>query len=189
MPRDTQARTRILKAAAGVLMGHPPERVTLELVARRAGCAKGLIHYHYRTKDAVLAAAAAEIWTLRAAAWQQALAHRDPSTAIQAAWKLIVDETASGVHRAALQLATRHDDLIGRTARTAAAEFRRTVAAATEALVERMGRTLSVPADEAGGLLVSTINGLGLELEMDVDSDRVGAVWAAFWVGLLALTR
>ena len=183
-----EARSRILESAARVLLTHPPERVTLELVAKSAKCAKGLIHYHYKTKDALLAGAAAAIWTRRTEEWTRTLARPSPADAIDAAWTLITDEAASGAHRAAVQLASRHD-LIGQTARKAAAQFRASVAAATASLVERMGRTLTVPADEAGELLVSTVNGLGLELDMGVEQDRVNAAWAAFWIGLLALTR
>jgi len=184
-----EAKSRILESAGRVLLTHPPERVTLELVAKTARCAKGLIHYHYKTKDALLASAAADIWAKRTDAWTTALGRPKPAEAIDAAWDLITDEAASGAHRAAVQLATRRDDLIGQTARKAAGEFRDSMARATEALVRRMGRTLTVPPDEAGELLVSTVNGLGMELDMDVGSERVSAAWAAFWIGLLALTR
>ena len=190
MPRDDgNAKARILAAAVKVLLTHPPERVTLELVARTARCAKGLIHYHFKTKEALLAAGAAEIWGARTGSWRAALAHPNPSEAIDRAWDLIAAEADSGAHHAAVELASRGNDLIGRTARQAAVEFRQALAVAVQDLVERMGRRLTVPAEEAGELLVSTVTGLGLELAMGADRDRVGAAWAAFWVGLLGLSR
>ena len=49
-------KLRIVEASERVLIEQGLEGWTVEGVAREAGCAKGLVHYHHRTKGALLIA-------------------------------------------------------------------------------------------------------------------------------------
>ncbi|WP_188192688.1 TetR/AcrR family transcriptional regulator [Nonomuraea sp. SYSU D8015] len=55
MPRPS-SKDRLLDAAAEVLLTEGAESLTLEAVARRAGVSKGGLFYHFRTKQALVAA-------------------------------------------------------------------------------------------------------------------------------------
>lgn len=51
--RDISRMTRVLDAAAELLVRQGYRRVTVEDVARRAGIGKGTVYLHFRTKDAL----------------------------------------------------------------------------------------------------------------------------------------
>ena len=57
-PQD--ARARILQAAQEELVRRGAGALAMHEVADRAGVSKGLIHYHYHDKDALLARVAAQ---------------------------------------------------------------------------------------------------------------------------------
>lgn len=190
MADSEDARERIEAAAVAALLQGPAEGLTVAAIAEGAGCAKGLIHYHFKTKEALLARAAAAIWEGRREAWHEALRSESPADAIDRGWQALAEEAASGRVRAAVTLAARDEsDLIGQSAREAAGGFRIAVTADLIHVLRGMGRTFTVPPEEAAQLFLSTINGLALDLEMGADAAVAEAAWAAFWVGLLSLTR
>ena len=94
----------IAEAATSILVREGLRGWSIELVARAAGCAKGLVHYHHGTKRALLHAVAAR---LEAAHWERRLApltgSRD-AQALDALWRALTAEVASGEWRALLSL-------------------------------------------------------------------------------------
>lgn len=187
MPDSAEAKTRILEAAVQRAREGPVEGITIASIAKSADCAKGLVHYHFGTKDALLAAAAAAVWDRRREAWHDVMRRGTATDAVDRGWKTVSLEASEGRARAAVTLAARSDS-IGRSAREAAANFRLAVTADLVHVLQRMDRTLTVPPEEAGQLFVAAINGLAMELEMGADPGVSEAAWAAFWVGLLSLT-
>ena len=74
MPRPaSDVRSRILTIVDRQLRRAGAREVTIESVAREAGCAKGLVHYHYRTKSSLYAAAAKHLLSAHEARWKDAL--------------------------------------------------------------------------------------------------------------------
>ena len=94
--RDAErARARIVDASHAVLLDGGMEGWTVDAVARRAGCAKGLVHYHFGTKGALLHATAGQ---LAAARWRRIAAGlqlRGPA-AIDALWDSVLAAVRSG---------------------------------------------------------------------------------------------
>ena len=118
MPKDAAStRSSILAAAVQTLQRGGVEGFTLDAVARRAGVVKGLILYHYASRDRLLRAAADEIATARTAALDRALATGAGTGALDAGWEELLRQSKDGTARAWLSLCA--SGLIDRSARNA----------------------------------------------------------------------
>lgn len=186
---DPTARATILEAAVALLRERRGAEITTDDVARRAACAKGLVHYHFKRKDQLLAAAAARLWEARTQEWRRALAHSDPKAAISAAWELLASESSSGSAGACATLGTRPEELVVQSVNAGRADFSRALAAALGQLLDRMQLEPGIPLGELGALLAAIVEGIGLQLGSAADRAELDQAWAAFWVGLLSLTR
>jgi AcrR family transcriptional regulator len=187
--QDNDAQATILEAAVQLLRSGRGADVTTDQVAAKAGCAKGLVHYHFKRKDQLLAAAAESLWRERTASWAGALASDGPKAAIQRAWDTLVAEADAGTAASCATLGMRPDKLVVQSVGAGRAEFTRRAAGALEALLASLGLAPSVPARELGVLLVATIEGIGLQLGSGAPADELEPAWSAFWAGLLSLTR
>src|SRR5688572_27851845 len=98
--RPSDIREKILSTVEEQLRRPGSAGVILEAVAREAGCAKGLVNYHFRTKSELVAAAAIRVLAIREARWNAALAAPDLEAAIRQSWDLITTEVSSGFWRA-----------------------------------------------------------------------------------------
>jgi len=187
--QDPDARASILGAAVDLLRKGRGTNITTDQVAARAGCAKGLVHYHFKKKDQLLAAAAAHLWQVRTASWTTALGHKGSRDAIGRAWGVLVAESEDGTAAACAVLGMHAEHLVVRSVSTARADFSRQVAAALRGLLAGLGLEPSVPIPELGALLVATVEGLGLQLGSGARAEDLEPAWSAFWAGLLSLTR
>ena len=88
-------RLHIIAKAKQVLIETGLACWTLDLVASRSGCAKGLVFYHHKSRTALLALVAAQMRRDRLARRIAALTAPGPA-AIDALWQTIESETASG---------------------------------------------------------------------------------------------
>lgn len=183
------AKQRILAAAVRVLSADPGGAATVDRVAGEAGCAKGLVHYHFKTKDALFAAAAAQIWAERGKAWRAALTGSDPHTTLQAAWQLLLEESRNGHLLASTSLGLTKSKLAGQSVKDGRRAFVLILGDSLVALFGRMGRAATVPASEIAALLASVIDGLGLQLAGGDGTDDLEPAWSAFWAAVLSLTR
>lgn len=186
---DNDARAAILGAAVELLRGGRGTNVTTDQVARKAGCAKGLVHYHFKGKDQLLAAAAKRLWKERTEAWTGALSSKGPKAAIGHAWDTLVAESLAGTAASCATLGMRPEKLVVQSVGAARAEFSRRVAAALKELLADLNLEPSVPVTELGALLVATIEGIGLQLGSGANADELEPAWSAFWAGVLSLTR
>ncbi len=184
-----EASAAILLAAVDQLLAGPVTRVTLDSVASAAGCAKGLVHYHFKTKDKLLSAAAERIWAERAAAWKVALHGPDPRGVIGAAWSLIANEAGRGVTAASTALGMESSDVVVRTVSSARLRMLSQLVEDVDALFRRMELTSSVPTGEIALLLMAVIDGLGLQVASGASADALEPAWHALWAGVLSLTR
>ncbi len=194
MPKKAAPKTRakktkddILTAAVRTLCREPAAGVTVEEVAREAGSAKGLVHYHFKTKDRLFAAAASRIWADRADNWHEALAATDPKQAIDASWQLLANESRTGVATASASLAVEQGEVTVQAVKEASAAFAKCLAASIEALFSRIGLTAAVPPGELGALLAAVVAGFGHQLDAGMPPTGLEAGYAAFWAGLLSL--
>jgi len=186
---DPEAGPSILDATVALLRERRTGDVTTEEIARRAGCAKGLVHYHFKGKPQLLVGAAERLWNARSTAWTEALGMGDPQAAIGAGWRLVTAEAADGTAAACAAIGLGNDELVVRSVSASRRAFASALTGATSTLLGRMGLAPSVPASELGTLLAATIEGIALQLGSGAEADELEQAWAAFWVGLLALTR
>lgn len=94
---------RIVEASERVLIEQGLEGWTVEVVAREAGCAKGLVHYHHRTKGALLIATGARLAARRLQRVLASLSLRG-TAALDALWDAILAGVRSGETQARLAL-------------------------------------------------------------------------------------
>jgi AcrR family transcriptional regulator len=184
----SEARSAIIGAAVEQLLAKPAPAVTIDSVAAAAKCAKGLVHYHFKTKANLLSAAAAQIWEQRTAAWREALSGADPAGIITSAWSLLASEGSGGVTSAAASLGTQAGEIVGRTVRDCRQRFVSQLGSSTESMFGRMGLATTVQTQEIALLLGAVIEGLGLQVASGTPTADLEPAWAAFWAGVLSLT-
>jgi AcrR family transcriptional regulator len=182
-----RARVAILDAALGLL--HRRGSLTVDQVAGGAGCAKGLVHYHFHTKGELLAAAASRLAERRRARWTEAFRADTPDAAIRRSWNLLVSESRDGTLRAWFALCTDTDKVTGQTVSKEVGSFGEAIARAADALVRELGLTPTVSIQELGLLLAAVVHGCGLQLQAGVPPSRLQGAYAAAWLGVLSLTR
>jgi AcrR family transcriptional regulator len=184
-----EARQAILEATLVLLRERRAGDVTTDEIARRAGCAKGLVHYHFKRKPQLLAAAAEHLWANRAKAWSESLGKGDPKASIGAAWKLLASEAEDGTAATCAAIGLGSDQLVVQSVSASRRAFAAGLTSAISALLGRMGLVPTVQPSELGTLLAATIEGIALQLGNAARPDEFEQAWAAFWVGLLSLTR
>lgn len=181
------ARATILDAAERLLRRGGGG--TVDEVAREAGCAKGLVHYHFKTKAALLAAAAGRLAEKRRSRWAEAFRTPSPDAAIQQSWTLLVSESRDGTIRAWTALAAQRDKATDRAVSLESIRFSATIAGAAAGLLQDLGLVPTVSPEELGLLLAGVVHGMGVQLEAGVEPGRLQGAYAAAWLGLLSLTR
>lgn len=179
------ARSGILGAAVELIKERGARNVTVEGVAKRAGCAKGLVHYHFKTKTGMLDAVASELVGSRCRLWAEAFDAPGPKEAIDRSWTLLMREAESGVIRAWASL-LQASVLPDRTVRDAITTFGEALGAATTRLMKRNGFEPTIPEVEIGWLLGAVVHGMGFQFSGDSATNLEGA-YAAAWLGILSL--
>ena len=170
-------KDEILSAAIEVVALHGLNNWTVEEVANRAHCAKGLVNYHYRSKQELLSRVAETFRDDRSA--RRLAAARVPGTkSLDRLWETLVQEVDSGWFAAWLSLLAADDPL--RKAAAAQPEESRRFAAA-------LGRSLSL-GDELtprAELIQAGLNGLQLVLLQGTAAKEVEEDYHRFWLGLM----
>jgi AcrR family transcriptional regulator len=187
--KDKALKGRILTAAAAQLCRLGANRVTLESVAAEAGCAKGLVHYHYRSKSKLVAAALERVLEERDRRWSAARQAASPETWVGRTWDLITVDASSGLSRAIHSVLSQDDDLTVQTAKSAMRRFRETFAVGLTWFLASQGLRPAVPIEELSGLASATVLGMIAELSAGASVQEVEAAYAALWLGLLSATR
>ena len=167
----------ILSAAIDVIALHGLNNWTVEEVANRAHCAKGLVNYHYRSKHDLLRTAAQTVRDDRAAhrlAAVQALG----TEALDRLWETLVRVVDSGWFAAWLSLLAAEDPLRKATAERAgeADSFARSLGRSLE-----LGDALLAQAP----LIQAALDGLQLRLLQGADVAETQEAYHAFWLSCM----
>jgi len=187
--RRGQARERILEKAEELVKQKGSAPVTIEQVARSAGVAKGLVHYHFKTKQGLMKAVAYRIAAARERNWTEAFDADTPTAALECTWSLLTHESESGAIRAWNSLLSNEDLLTDQTARSLYGEFSDALGGALiRMLQDKMDLAPTVPASEIGWLLGAIVNGMGLQLLGGANRAELEGAYAAAWLGILNLT-
>ncbi len=165
-------RDNILDASVQILTAAGLEGWSLQRVATRAECAKGLVIHYFGTKASLLIASGDRLATLRAQRRLQAVGTRG-TAGIDRLWQVIADDAALGTSAAALALASH-----GIPSRRPGDGGE---------LHGALARCLGIPADSLAEPLALTAMLEGIELQL-VQGTPAGAVRAAFdrlWLTLI----
>src|SRR5687767_13090110 len=170
---DSPMKEAILGAAIDVVVLHGLNNWTVEEVANRAHCAKGLVNYHYRSKQELLVQVAHTMRDDRSAAIQIA-----GTPALDRLWAALTGEIESGWFAAWISLLAA-DGLLREAARVTERD--------SLAFAEGLGRALDL-----GDLLVpraalidAALNGLQLGLLQGGSPRTMEEDYHRFWLTVL----
>ena len=168
-------RQRILDAAVSVLASSGLTDWTVENVSSKAGCAKGLVLYHFGSKQALIDQIAVEVTAARWSARASAL-RLPPAKAIDRLWEVVSGEVTSGTFRLWLSLAA---DSTTATVATFSTSQRQQLATAA-------ATTFRIPAaDPALTTLPAILDGFQLLLLQGVAEAEVREGFDSYWLELL----
>jgi AcrR family transcriptional regulator len=167
----------ILTAAIDVIALHGLNNWTVEEVANRAHCAKGLVNYHYRSKQDLLVCAAQTLRDDRAARRLAAVQHPG-SHALDQLWAALLHEVESGWFAAWISLLATDGPL-----RKAAALPSSNAALLADAL----GRSLDLENELApqAPLIHAALDGLQLRLLQGASTRETEEAYHRFWLTAL----
>jgi TetR/AcrR family acrAB operon transcriptional repressor len=191
MARDKEkTRTGILESASELICSSGAPALTVENTARHAGVAKGLVHYHFKTKSGLLKAVLQDLSAKRCANWTTAFDADTAKGVIEQTWKLLTDESQSGVFRAWHSLLALEELLADSVAKESTERFNEAVGPSLARMLEqKMDLAPTIPASELGILLVSVVNGTGQQMLAGVNEGELEGAYAAAWLGILSLTE
>ncbi len=179
-------RDSIVDAACAAVVDVGIAELTVAEVARRAGTSSGLVHYHFTTKQQLLAAACERLAARRAAARAAALAG-DGLGALDALWTALRSGAGSAAERAWTDLAllARRDPEVRRILALRRRSEQAALAARLPALLASLGAAPPVPPEEAAALVLQLLDGVALALGSGTPQEEVRAAYDAFWLVLV----
>jgi TetR/AcrR family transcriptional repressor of bet genes len=167
----------ILSAAIDVISLHGLNNWTVEEVANRAHCAKGLVNYHYRSKQDLLTLAAETLRDDRAARRLVAV-QASGSRALDRLWAALITEVETGWFAAWTSLLAADDPL-----RRAAAER----APGSTAFVGALSRSLGLDDQltRQAPLIQAALDGLELRLLQGALAPETEEAYHRFWLSVV----
>lgn len=187
---DSQAsKDAILEAATLLIMRSGSARISVDAVAKQAGVAKGLVHYHFKTKKGLFERVARHLGQRRREAWERAFQADDPQEAIDATWNLLTNESTNGTLTAWAMLFGSTGMVPEQVVKEEADAFGAALGTATERMLARLGLRPSIPVPEVGTLLSAMVQGMGTLLVRGSAPGNLHGAYAAGWLGVLSLTR
>lgn len=190
MARDPKnSKHAILAAAERLLRRRGATETTIDAVAKETRCAKGLVHYHFKTKPALLASVADQMGAARERAWVAAFRAPSPESAIQQTWELVTREARDGTISAWTSLLAERNHLTVQTVRHRVEAFAIALSGAVSRLLQDLGLRPTIPVREVGWLLAGVVHGVGVQLEAGANQAELQGAYAAAWLGVLSLAK
>jgi AcrR family transcriptional regulator len=185
--RGAATVNRLLDAAAGILVAQGAAALSVQGVADAAGASKGLVHYHFADKDALLAACVQRLTLRLVAAERLALSASTAQTALDDLWTGLVGAEPWAWRRALVALAAD-----GAPATRAA--FAESLAARRAAAIETLARLESlfefrpsIPRATLAAAFTAFADGLAMDVTVTRASHHRKA-FDAFWLAVLSLS-
>ena len=180
-------RDTIVESACEQLVSVGIDHMTVARVAKAARVSSALVHYHFATKQRLLAAAAAALASRHAERRVAALAVARGMSSLDDLWSSL-DPRAS-VERIVpdLTLLARQDRSVAAVVRRAREEEQRRIAAVLPALLESLGARVPIPPDEVAATVRMFLDGAAAALVAGDPPEDVRAAYDAFWLALVAL--
>lgn len=182
------ARERILRATVERILAAGVAHLSMQDVADAAGVSKGLIHYHFHDKDALLAHVVE--WTAAGLVTREraALAGAPSARAVDALWEWLDAELRAGRLRVLIELSHEPGQVV-RAAVQEGAQARRAAAAdSIDTLFRRLSLKPRIPVPLLAGVTVAFIDGLAMESAIDAQANlRVS--FDVFWLAMLNMAE
>ena len=182
------ATERILRATARGLVERGAASLSMQEVADSAGVSKGLIHYHYHDKAALLVRVVTWMTEGLVSRESHALDHTEAPAAVDALWLWLDAELQRGDIRALIELAYEPAPGVREAVREAARRRRETAAGTIESLFAALSLRPRVPVPLLADVFVSFVDGLAFRATVTPDADRRVA-FDVFWLALLSLAE
>ena len=182
------ATERILRATARGLVERGAASLSMQEVADTAGVSKGLIHYHYHDKAALLVRVITWMTEGLVAREAEALDDVEAATAVDTLWQWLDGEIRRGDIRAVLGLAYDPAPGVREAVREAAARRREVASHTVDALFAALGLRPRIPVPLLADVLVAFVDGLAFQATITPDADRRVA-FDVFWLALLSLAE
>ena len=164
------------------------DHVTVAQVAKASGVSSALVHYHFATKQKLLAAAAERLATRRAERRGVALATTRGLSSLDALWDALADPRSDAERSAPdLLLLARQDREVAAMIRRLRAQELSRVADALPPLFAGLGARMPIPAEELAATVCLFLDGAVVALLAGSRADDVRASYDAFWLALVAL--
>jgi AcrR family transcriptional regulator len=171
------SREAIVDGTVAVLTENYLTDWTVDSVAAKVKCAKGLVLYHFRSKDSLLGQAAERVRENHASRRIGAVQGLRGTQALDRLWDELAKEVRSGAFGLWVILVG-HTPTRKAAARTAAHDASLTAAAST---------ALGIPSDSASLTMVpAALDGFGLELLQGRPTADVRDRYDAFWLTVLS---
>jgi TetR/AcrR family transcriptional repressor of bet genes len=183
--RRVRSTAKLVEAAVGLLCAEGVGGVSVQRVADAAGVSKGLVHYHFRDKDALLAACAVALADDLVA--RDEVARREPRAAmiLDALWAGVASSLTDGRRRALVALCAEAPAGV-REVLAGVARDRHAAAVALLGTMEGVfGWTPRVPRVTLAAAYVALVDGLALDAAVRPDVEQRRA-FDAFWFTMLA---
>ncbi|MFN0177882.1 MAG: TetR/AcrR family transcriptional regulator [Gemmatimonadales bacterium] len=163
-------KQEILAASIAVIVEGGLPNWTVEAVAIRAGCAKGLVLYHYQSKRRLLESTAEAIVGQVGRERLGAVAGADDDV-LDRLWAVLVKEVRSGAFAARISLAA-----MGLTAQL------------PSGLRDQLARSLRIDRGtlENETAIEAMLDGLSLQLLIGTNAEQVRDGYDRLWLGLIA---
>jgi AcrR family transcriptional regulator len=162
--------------------------LTVGEVGREAGVSSALVHYHFSTKRALLAAVSEQLSARRTEVRLAALASTSGLAALDALWEAIAVGPRSRAERAGIDvvlLATTDAAVRAALAVQRRAE-RRMFAQALPRLFRDLGAVPTASWEETAATVLLFLDGVALALAAGLADEEVRAAYDAYWLVLVA---
>lgn len=153
-------------------------------VAKAAGVSSALLHYHFDTKQRLLAAAASVLLEERLRRWATATASGGGIQALDRLWSVLEERSRDGSELAFAEFvaaAAHNSDFARRVSRAAAAE-RRHWKTWLPGMLRDIGAEPPLGSDELASLLQLLVDSLAGQLARGGDPAAGRATYDAFWL-------
>ncbi|MDH3290346.1 MAG: TetR/AcrR family transcriptional regulator [Gemmatimonadota bacterium] len=189
-PRTNSEKSQatIVDAALALLRERGASKVTVGDVAAASGCAKGLIHYHFKTKGRLWVAVAERLAAERREGWIAVFDSATPTQAVERSWALLVSESGDGTLRAWTSLFGSGTSLPEQLVSSSLTEFSEALGAAVSSMFESHGAALRIGEAELGWFLGSVVAGVGYLLLAGAAVPELEGAYTTAWLGVLSLT-
>ena len=184
LPADSP--DRILAAAARRLVDGGASTLSLQDVADEAGVSKGLIHYHHRDKDTLLARVVDWMTAELIRREQRSLDGATAQSALDQLWRWLEEELARGYLLALIELAHHPGAHVQEAVQRSTVARRGAAVASVQSLFRALGLRPRLPAPLLADVVVAFIDGLAVQRVRSPEA-QPRLVFDVFWLSMLSL--